>query len=174
MVAGALLVAGCGGDDDTSRPAPPPGGAAQTIAVNSPAFGDNGHIPEGNTCKGDGAPPELGWRGVPAGTESIALVVTDPDAPSGTFVHWVLYDLPPRDRQLGAGQEPPAGSKEAANSGGGTGWTPPCPPSGTHHYVFAVYALNAEPSGDSTDAIIADIGRKAIARGQLTGLVSAN
>jgi Raf kinase inhibitor-like YbhB/YbcL family protein len=174
VVTGALVLAaaGCGGDDDAAAGAP--SGGAQTITVNSPAFGNGDDIPVANTCRGDGAAPEIGWRGVPKGAESVALVVTDPDAPGGTFVHWVLYDLPPRDRQLGAGQEPPAGTHEAANSGGGTGWTPPCPPSGTHHYQFTVYALNAEPSGDSTDALLADIGRKAIARGQLVGLVSAS
>jgi Raf kinase inhibitor-like YbhB/YbcL family protein len=175
-MAGALAVAGCGGGDggdggDALSAAPP--GRAQMIAVISPAFGNDARIPVANTCRGDGAAPEIGWRGVPDGAESVALVVTDPDAPGGTFVHWVLYDLPPRDRQLGAGQEPPAGAKEAQNSGGGTGWTPPCPPSGTHHYQFTVYALNGEPSGDSTDALMADIGRKTIARGQLVGLVSA-
>jgi Raf kinase inhibitor-like YbhB/YbcL family protein len=176
VMAGALMVtiAGCGGDDDTASAAPPPGGGGtRTITVNSPQFQNNGTIPAANTCKGDGAAPEIGWRGVPAGAESVALVVTDPDAPGGTFVHWVLYDLPARDRQLGAGQEPPVGSHEAANSGGGTGWTPPCPPSGTHHYQFTVYALNAEPSGDSTGAIVDDITSKAFARGQLVGLVSA-
>jgi Raf kinase inhibitor-like YbhB/YbcL family protein len=172
-VAGAVLVAACGGGDGAGRArAPTPTGAASTIRVTSSAFADGRQIPRQYTCKGGGAAPAVSWRGVPGGAASVALVVLDPDAPGGTFVHWVLYDLPPRDGRL-AGDQPPAGASEARNSGGGTGWTAPCPPSGTHHYIFTVYALSGRPSGQSTQAVLDDIGRTAVARGQLTGLVSA-
>jgi Raf kinase inhibitor-like YbhB/YbcL family protein len=170
-VAAAVLAAGCGGGGDRAA-APAPSGAAETITVTSSAFGDNQPIPRQFTCKGGGAAPELAWRGVPAGAESVALVVTDPDAPGGTFVHWVLYGLPPRDGQL-TGARPPAGASVADNSGGQPGWTPPCPPSGTHHYHFTVYALRGRPSGSSTQDVLASIGGMTLARGELTGLVSA-
>ena len=95
----------------------------------------------------------------------------DPDAPGGTFVHWVLYGLPPRDGQL-AGDQPPAGTSEADNSGGDPGWTPPCPPSGTHHYHFTVYALSGRPSGSSTQDLLDSIGALTRARGEITGTVA--
>ena len=171
VAAGTLLVAGCGGGGDRAD-APSPSGAPQTITVTSPAFADGQPIPREFTCKGGGAAPELSWRGVPSGAASVALVVTDPDAPGGTFVHWVLYGLPPRDGQL-AGDQPPAGASEADNSSGHKGWTPPCPPSGTHHYRFTVYALSDRPGGSSTRDVLDSIGGMTLARGQLTGLVSA-
>lgn len=171
VVAGMLLVAGCGGGGDRVE-APSPSGAAQVITVTSPTFADGQPIPARYTCRGAGAAPALAWRGVPAGAASVALVVTDPDAPGGTFVHWVLYGLPPRDGQV-SGAEPPAGAREADNSGGSAGWTAPCPPSGTHHYVFTVYALRGQPSGTSTQEVLDSIGGLALARGQLTGLVPA-
>ena len=151
---------------------PPESGAADTITVTSPAFDDGQPIPREHTCKGAGRSPELAWRGVPGEATSLALVVSDPDAPGGTFVHWVLYDLPPGDGRLLAGQRP-AGAREADNSGGKKGWYPPCPPSGTHRYVFTVYALREHAGGRSTQDILDQIGRTAIARGALVGLVSA-
>ncbi|MFL6129419.1 MAG: YbhB/YbcL family Raf kinase inhibitor-like protein [Mycobacteriales bacterium] len=169
VVASAVLLAGCGGGGTVQPPAPAVG---DTIAVTSPAFDGGQPIPPDHTCHGAGRPPEVAWRGVPAGAKSLALVVTDPDARGGTFVHWLLYDLPPRDGRL-AGGRPPPGAREAGNSGGKTGWYPPCPPSGTHHYVFTVYALREPAGGGSTQDILDAIGRAAIARGALTGLVAA-
>ena len=171
VAAGTLLLAGCGGGGDRAD-APAPSGAPRTITVTSSAFTDSRPIPREFTCTGGGAAPELAWRGVPAGAASVALVVTDPDAPGGTFVHWVLYGLPPHDGQL-AGDQPPAGAGEADNSGGQKGWTPPCPPSGTHHYHFTVYALSGRPSGSSTQDVLDSIGGMTLARGELTGVVSA-
>jgi Raf kinase inhibitor-like YbhB/YbcL family protein len=168
-VTGLVLVAGCGGGGGGGTAAPSAGAA--TIRVTSSAFTADQPIPREFTCKGVGTAPDLAWRGVPAGAASVALVVTDPDA-NGTFVHWVLYGLPPRDGQL-AGDRPPAGATEADNSAGRKGWTPPCPPSGTHHYHFTVYALRARPSGGSTQQVLDSIGGTAIARGELVGLVSA-
>ena len=169
VVAGAVVAAGCSGGEAMKPPEPD---VAQTITVTSPAFGDGQPIPEEHTCRGAGVPPELAWRGVPGEARSLALVVSDPDAPSGTFMHWVLYDLPPRDGTL-AGGRPPAGAREADNSGRGKGWYPPCPPSGTHRYVFSVYALRDRPGGSATQDILDEIGRTALARGTLTGLVAA-
>jgi Raf kinase inhibitor-like YbhB/YbcL family protein len=170
VLAGTVLLAGCGGGGDRAD-APAPSRAAATITVTSSVFADGRPIPRQFTCSGGGAAPDLAWRGVPAGTKSVALVVTDPDAPGGTFVHWVLYGLPPRDGRL-AGDQPPAGASEADNSGGDKGWTPPCPPSGTHHYHFTVYALSGQPSGESTPDLLDSIGSLALARGELTGTVA--
>lgn len=168
-VALVLILAGCGGGDSVQIPEPE---VATSIVVTAPAFADGQAIPRQYTCKGTGESPELQWQRVPREAASLALVVSDPDAPGGTFVHWVLYDLPARDGGLASGG-PPAGAREADNSGGKKGWYPPCPPSGTHHYVFTVYALDGEVGGGSTQKILDDIGRRAIARGELTGLVSA-
>ena len=151
---------------------PPEPDVADTIIVTSPVFGDAQPIPREYTCQGAGRSPELAWRGVPGEAKSLALVVSDPDAPAGTFVHWLLYDLPPRDGLLASGG-PPAGAREADNSGGKKGWYPPCPPSGTHRYVFTVYALSDRAGGHSTQDILDEIGRTALARGTLTGLVTA-
>jgi len=143
------------------------------IVVTSPAFGEGQPIPRQHTCRGDGRFPELAWRGVPGGAASLALVVSDPDAPKGTFVHWVVYDLPARDGALAAGGPLPAGAREADSSAGTSGWYPPCPPSGTHRYRFTVYALSERVSGRSTQQVLDDIGRRAVARGTLTGVVAA-
>ncbi|HEV7655171.1 MAG TPA: YbhB/YbcL family Raf kinase inhibitor-like protein [Mycobacteriales bacterium] len=174
VLAGALLVAGCGSGGGTGSDTPAPVDAApKTITVTSSVFADNQPIPRDYTCKGGGAAPALSWTGVPADAASIALVVFDPDAGSDGFTHWVLYDLPPKDGSL-AGDQPPAGATEGDNSAGRPGWTPPCPPSGTHHYLFTVYALPAHPSGQSTADVVARINATAIARGVLTGLVSSS
>jgi len=169
VIAAVLVIAGCGGGEAMRTPAPD---VPDTIVVTAPAFGEGQPIPREYTCRGSGGSPELAWRGVPDGARSLALVVSDPDAPGGTFVHWVLYGLPPKDGGLEAGH-PPAGAREAANSGGKNGWYAPCPPSGTHRYRFTVYALGDEVRGQSTQEILDGIGSRAVARGTLTGLVTA-
>ena len=112
---------------------------------------------------------------MPENAHSVALVVSDPDAPSGTFLHWVLYGipvsvtrLPDRDRR-----DLPAAAREAANSAGRIGWYPPCPPRGTHRYQFTVYALRSDVEGHDTRAVLAEIERLTLDRGTLTGTVSA-
>lgn len=142
-----------------------------TITVTSRSFEDGATIPTEFTCRGAGRFPQLSWRGIPAEARSVALVVRDPDAPGGTFVHWVLYDLPARDGALESGHVP-ATAREADNSAGTKGWFPPCPPSGTHHYVFTVYALAGTVAGRSTKDVLTDIGQRTIATGTLTGTVA--
>jgi Raf kinase inhibitor-like YbhB/YbcL family protein len=150
----------------------PQSSAPASISVTSPAFGDGQTIPERYTCRGAGQSPPLRWSGVPAGSSSVALVVTDPDAPRGTFVHWVLYDLPGEDGELSAGQVP-AGAQQGENSAGKSGWYPPCPPSGTHHYVFTVYALDGLPGPSSGQGLLDAIVKATGAVGTLTGTVAA-
>jgi len=119
---------------------------AMTIQVGSPAFEDGGMIPQQYTCDGDNISPPLRWESLPEGTKSLALIADDPDAPGGTFVHWVLYDLPadleelpenlPRDRAF------PIGGEQGVNSTDEIGYMGPCPPSGTRRFFFRIYALD--------------------------------
>jgi Raf kinase inhibitor-like YbhB/YbcL family protein len=163
-----LLVTACGKHEVT---VPEPQVAA-SIAVTSPDFAEGAAIPRADTCKGAGTAPEVRWSGMPADAKSAALIVTDPDAPSGTFVHWVLYGLPPGDGSV-VGGVTPRGAFTSPNTAGSTGWTPPCPPSGTHHYQFTVYALSAPVTATQTQDVLDQVEKVAVARGRLTGTVAA-
>jgi Raf kinase inhibitor-like YbhB/YbcL family protein len=117
------------------------------LTLSSPAFPANGAIPATYTCDGDNTPPPLAWTGAPEGTRSFALIVDDPDAPDPkapkrTFVHWLLYDIPPTASGLAAGAAPPAGAKAGTNDKQQRGYTGPCPPIGRHRYFFKLYALD--------------------------------
>jgi Raf kinase inhibitor-like YbhB/YbcL family protein len=177
LLGSLLLAAGltaCGGQSDRTDAAATSSPGA-SIAVTSPAFAEGAAIPDQFTCRGAGTSPPLSWTGLPSGTGSVALVVQDPDAPSGTFVHWVLTGLSPAQRELAAGTVP-AGAVEARNGRGEVGWTPPCPPSGTHHYRFTLYALDQPvdvPSGADPDDAIRAVQDASVAQGTLTGTVAA-
>jgi Raf kinase inhibitor-like YbhB/YbcL family protein len=126
-----------------------PGGreGAPALTVSSAAFAQDGQVPVMYTCDGANVSPPLSWTTPPPGTASIAILVTDPDAPSGTFIHWAAYNIPPGTRGIPAGARGktalPAGSVEGTNDMGGTGYWGPCPPGGRpHHYHFTVYALD--------------------------------
>jgi Raf kinase inhibitor-like YbhB/YbcL family protein len=171
VVAGLVLV-GCGGSDPS---APEPSDAPRDITVTSPAFEDGKEIPESSTCTGAGTSPELHWSGVPKSAKGLALVVDDPDAPNGTFTHWNVVDIPTSTTGTDAG-EPPAGGTELRGSDG-SGWKPPCPPSGKHHYRFSVYALKAPlylPISTSLDDVVKAIEDATVAWGRLTGTVAAS
>lgn len=120
------------------------------LTIRSAAFEDGGEIPIRHTCEGAELSPPLAWTGVPGGARSLALVVDDPDAPDPaapqrTWVHWVLYDLPPDVGGLGEGLHHgalPAGAREGLNDWRRTGWGGPCPPIGRHRYFFKLYALD--------------------------------
>lgn len=162
-----VLLGGCGGDS----PAEPARSAPAGIRVTSPAFAAGAAIPRTYTCRGANESPPLQWSGVPAGAARLALVVADPDAPGGTYVHWVLLDIDPEVTSLprGAG---PAGAHAARNSGGHARYDGPCPPSGTHHYRFTVYALRAAtglPDGADLETALAAVDESAVARGTLVG-----
>lgn len=137
--------------------APAPGGAAMSMTLTSSAFAAGASIPAMYTCEGANVSPPLAWAGVPAGAKSLALVVADPDAPDPkaprmTWVHWVLYDLPPDAKALReavSARALPAGTREGANDWGKTGYGGPCPPIGRHRYVHTLYAL---------DAVLPDLG----------------
>ena len=163
----SLALAGCG-DDKVSGPPP---AAPERIVLSSPAFSQGETIPKAFTCSGQGQSPPLRWRGVPPEARSLALLVEDPDAPGGTFVHWTAWDIAPGTSSLAAGAKPP---RQGRSSGGDTGWTPPCPPEGkgAHRYVFTLYALRARlglESAAKPDEVRSAIGEQALARGDLTG-----
>ena len=108
------------------------------MKVTSPDFKNNEMIPGKFTCDGEDVSPGLLIESIPAQAKSLALVVDDPDAPMGTWVHWVVYDMPPAGR-IGQGSAP---GKQGTNDFGKRKYGGPCPPSGTHRYFFKVYALD--------------------------------
>jgi len=143
------------------------------LSVTSTAFTANGEIPSEHTCDGAQVSPPLAWTKPPAGTKSIALLVDDPDAPRGTFTHWIVTGLPANATSLPAGAKLPAGAMAGKNDFGATGWGGPCPPSGRHRYVFHVYALDiplAKTLGPA--AFKAAIAGHVLAQGELVGTYS--
>jgi Raf kinase inhibitor-like YbhB/YbcL family protein len=166
-----LLAAACGGGDDTEEPATD---LADSITVTSSAFEADEPIPTHYTCDGHDISPPLTWDGVPADAGAVALVVDDPDAPGGTYVHWIVLDMDPTTTSIDEGSVP-SGGVQAANSNGDAAYAGPCPPSGTHHYRFTVYALD-QPTGladgADTDEALAAIDEHATTRGRLTGTYS--
>lgn len=127
----------------------------------SPEFLTGNFIPFKYTCDGENYSPPLTWEDPPAKTQSFALIVSDPDAPHGTFTHWVLYNLPADLRQLSERiphqQTLPDGSKQGRNDFGQVGFGGPCPPSGTHRYFFKLHALdqllNVAPGGGKEEVL---------------------
>ncbi len=125
------------------------------------AFPDGGRIPTESTADGKDRAPALAWSGAPAGTRAFALVVDDPDAPGGLWVHWVAYDLPPTATGLEAGLSAtpklPGGGLQGKNSWGRLGWNGPSPPPGKpHRYFFRLYALDRPtglPAGEDRAAL---------------------
>lgn len=164
----ALAVAGCGGGEQRTSPAPP-----ATMNLTSSAFEPEADLPREHTCDGEGFPPPLRWSAAPAGTRELALVMHDPDAREGDFVHWVVLALPARARGLPAGTKP-ATLRLGRASSGRVGYEPPCPTGGDppHRYVFTVYALRAAAGltqGAPASAARAKVAQLALARGTLTG-----
>lgn len=167
MTTAVLLTAGCGGGSKEPATTAPSG-----ISVTSTAFRDGASIPAKYTCDGAGTSPPLAWTGVPAEAKSLAIVVDDPDAPKGTFTHWVLLNVDPKVTSLTEGTTP-AGAVQAKNSHGTPAYFAPCPPKGTHHYRFTVYALSKASdltNGADLDKALAAIDSAAVARGRLTAL----
>ncbi len=109
--------------------------------LSSSAFANNGAIPAKYTCDGANVSPPLAISGVPADAKSLALTVEDPDAPGGTFTHWLVWKIAPSTTTITEGQHP---GTEEPNGFGKQGYGGPCPPNGLHHYVFTLYALGDE------------------------------
>jgi Raf kinase inhibitor-like YbhB/YbcL family protein len=146
------------------------------LTITSPAFAHQAAIPIRYTCDGEDLSPPLEWSDPPPGTESLALVADDPDAPRGTWVHWVIYNIPAQARglpeALPADLELADGSVQGRNSWPKTGYGGPCPPSGTHRYYFKLYALDTMldlESGESKKSLLQAMKGHILAEAQLLG-----
>jgi Raf kinase inhibitor-like YbhB/YbcL family protein len=140
----------------------------QTLTVRSLAFSEGGHIPKKYSCEGENINPPLLVSDVPEETQTLALIVEDPDAPRGTFYHWVVWNIPPNEPI----DERRIPGISGQNSFGKTGYGGPCPPSGTHRYIFKVYALDTEldlRSEADKNALIQAMEGHIIAQGELMG-----
>ncbi len=113
------------------------------LSVKSPAFESGKLIPKKYTCDGQDINPPLTIEAAPKETKTLVLIVDDPDAPSGTFDHWIVWNIPPSDGKIGENTVP---GTEGMNGARQMGYFGPCPPSGTHRYFFKVYALDTELS----------------------------
>lgn len=146
------------------------------MKLSSPAFAEGGMIPKTYTCDGADISPPLRWNDVPANTKSLALICDDPDAPVGTWVHWVAFNLPPTAAGLPEGiqaeKQLPGGGTQGTNSWKRIGYGGPCPPGGTHRYYFKLYALDATLSlGNQATAkdLLAAIKEHVLAEAQTMG-----
>ncbi|UCF44564.1 MAG: YbhB/YbcL family Raf kinase inhibitor-like protein [Planctomycetota bacterium] len=146
------------------------------INVTSSAFEEGGMIPSKYTCDGDDISPPLQWDAVPEGTKSIALISDDPDAPMGTWVHWVLFNWPADSREIAENIRPdkilPNGAKQGITDFRRIGYGGPCPPSGTHRYFFKIYALDTMldlDAGADKRALLEAMEGHILGQGQLMG-----
>jgi hypothetical protein len=177
---GLLSTPGCWRRD----PLPAEDPSRLTIQLRSSAFVDGGMIPKTFTCDGADRSPPLEWSGVPASARSLALLCDDPDAPMGTWSHWVVFNLSPEIRALKEGiaaeqtisvvegGQPAITARQGRNDFDKAGYGGPCPPSGTHRYFFWLYALDVELELGSTATradVLKAIQRHILAEGRLIG-----
>lgn len=149
----------------------------QNISISTGAFRAGEAIPAEYTCDGKNVSPELSWDPIPAGAKSIALIMDDPDAPRGTFVHWVLYDIPANTQKLPKGvpknETLADGSRQGMTDFGRPGYGGPCPPPGKpHRYYFKIYALDTKlnlPSGATKADVERAMKGRILAQGELMG-----
>jgi Raf kinase inhibitor-like YbhB/YbcL family protein len=147
------------------------------LTVISPAFKHGKMIPEKYTCKGENVSPEINWAGTPKAAKSFVLICDDPDAPAGTWVHWVVYNIPVNVTKLDENFPKVTtlknGIKQAKTSFGSYGYGGPCPPSGTHRYFFKVYAVNKFlkliPGKSTKKEVLKEIEGSIIGYGELMG-----
>lgn len=171
-----LMVLLCSCSSRNAVTAPKGKANKMTIQVTSPAFSEGGSIPSKYTCDGSNVSPPLRWNTIPDGAKSIALIVDDPDAPRGDWVHWVVYDLPAGLCELPERVPPDqkilGGGVQGTTDFGKIGYGGPCPPSGTHRYFFKVYALDKQlglSPGATRAQLLEAMEGHVLARGQLIG-----
>ncbi|MCA1815665.1 MAG: YbhB/YbcL family Raf kinase inhibitor-like protein [Acidobacteria bacterium] len=152
------------------------GGEKVQLKVTSAAFAEGQSIPAQYTCDGRNVSPPLAWDGVPSNAKTLALVADDPDAPRGTWVHWVLFNLPAGEKALAealpATETLASGAKQGKNDFGNAGYGGPCPPSGAHRYFFKLYALDTRldlASGATKDQLLKAMQGHVVAEGELMG-----
>jgi hypothetical protein len=171
-VIGTLLINACG-----PATTPPPSSSQTTIELTSTAFVAGEPIPQTYTCDGADISPPLSWGEPPDGTQSFALIMDDPDAPVGTFVHWIAFNIPAGTSSLPedvpAQEQIPGGGLQGKNSFRNLGYGGPCPPSGsTHEYVFKLYALDTTldlEAGANKRSLVNAMEGYILARAELTG-----
>ena len=140
-----------------------------TMKLTSPEFGNNSFIPKKFTCRGENVNPALVIENIPEGARRLALIVDDPDAPSGNWTHWVAFNIPIVSRI----EENSAPGTQGVNDSGKNRYDGPCPPSGTHRYIFKIYALDAEldlQRGVDKQTLENSMQGHILARAELTGL----
>lgn len=170
----ALAFAACLAGDANARNSERP---AMSFTLDTKAFPRGGNIPAKYTCSGDDVSPALSWSGAPQGTQSFALILEDPDAPSGTFTHWVLYDLPAGAQQLPENvpktDDLSTGGRQGRNDFRRTGYGGPCPPPGKpHRYFFRLHALNSAlnlPAGASRRELESAMRGRVLSQAELMG-----
>ena len=143
----------------------------EKLTITSSVFKNKGVIPAKYTCDGEDVNPPLSVEGVPEGTESLVLIVDDPDAPMGTWDHWVVWDIPPTKKL----EENSVPGTEGLNDFGKHSYGGPCPPSGTHRYFFKVYALDTKldlPSNSRKRNVEKAMEGHILAKGETIGLYS--
>ena len=152
------------------------GGNTMAMQITSNAFKHQNMIPQKYGCAGDDISPPLEWEDAPDGAESLALICNDPDAPGGTFTHWVVYNIPPDqnafDENIPTDDSLHSGARQGKNDFGNIGYGGPCPPDGEHRYFFQLFALDTELdlSGEVTENDLRDAMRDHIlAEGELMG-----
>jgi Raf kinase inhibitor-like YbhB/YbcL family protein len=153
----------------TPIPQPTEGEQPMALEIQSSAFDHEGEIPSRFSCDGEDVSPELAWSGAPAGTQSWAIIMDDPDA-GGIWVHWVLYNLPAETSGLELGSE--GSGLGGRNSWNQPGYGGPCPPSGTHRYFFKLYALDSEiglAEGASKEELLAAMEGHILGEAELMG-----
>ncbi|MFH1614202.1 MAG: YbhB/YbcL family Raf kinase inhibitor-like protein [Planctomycetota bacterium] len=170
----AAAILGC--KEKTQRKTEEPGGKKMEIEVTSSAFEPNAMIPSKYTCDGLNISPPLKWEGVPQAAQSIALISDDPDAPAGTWVHWVMWNIPAATAELPENVRPDKkiadGSVQGITDFQRHGYGGPCPPSGTHRYYFKVYALDIKldiPSSSTKKDLLKAMQGHILAEGQIVG-----
>lgn len=154
-----ILIVGSVVAPPAASQAPAPEPRALGFRIESPAFSHGGIIPIVHTCDGLDRSPALQWSGAPAGSQSFALIMDDPDAPGGTFTHWVLFDIPGAQSALPEGLRPGQVGISGRNDFGRVGYGGPCPPGGTHRYVFTLFSLDVSTLRRGEGARRADVER---------------
>lgn len=176
IVAINIVLSACGKNTTPTEAA-----VTNQLTITSEAFANGQSIPTKYSCVGRNISPPLAWNEPPAGTQSFALIMDDPDAPVGTWVHWVLYNISLAKRDLqedlpitGKNMDPNA-IYVGKNSSGNIGYDGPCPPGGTHRYIFKLYALDTTINllpGVSKEQVLKEMDGHILAQGELVGTFS--